>query len=648
MIKLENITKIYRTGKIELVALKNINLEITSGEFVAIMGPSGSGKSTLLNILGCLDLPTSGNYFLFNKDVSKMKDSQLAKIRNSTFGFIFQNFNLLNYMNIYENIEVPLIYSDKKYSRIDIYNALEMVQLREWAKHKPTEISGGQQQRVAIARALITNPSIILADEPTGNLDSKSGKDIMNILKELNNNGKTIILVTHDKEVASFAHRHVHIRDGEIISDRSKKKILHIKMKNQFLPDYDNRFNLRKLKQNIWVAIKSIVSNKLRAFLTTLGIIIGVASVISMISIGEGAKKNITANIKNMGANLLYISPGASRKGMRKSTLAERNKLTLLDAYAIKREAKTVALLTPVLYFNKIIVYKNRNLNASIQGVNSSFPEINNYKIKYGSFFDDRAIRLKERVAVVGNTIVKELFDGKNPVGEYIKINRINFLIIGAFEPKGATSWRDLDNIVVIPISTAQKRLLGVDFISGITVKVKNEKLIPAAKAEITRILKRTHRIKHNQEPDFNIRSQVEILQRVTDTTKTFTLLLGGIASISLIVGGIGIMNIMLVTVMERIKEIGLRKAIGARRVDILFQFLTESITICFLGGFMGIILGVLVSKFISNITRWGTYIPLYAILLSFAFSFAVGMFFGIYPSYKASALNPIEALRYE
>ncbi len=648
MIKLENITKIYRTGKIELIALKNINFEITSGEFVAIMGASGSGKSTLLNLLGCLDIPTSGNYFLFNKDVSKMKQSQLAKIRNSTFGFIFQNFNLLNYMNIYENIELPLIYSEKKYSGLDIYNTLEMVHLRQWAKHKPTEISGGQQQRVAIARALITNPSIIFADEPTGNLDSKSGKDIMNILKELNNNGKTIVLVTHDKEVASFANRRVHISDGKIISDRSKKKILHIKEKNQGLSDYDNRFSLRKLKQNILVAVKSIVSNKLRTFLTTLGILIGVASVISMISIGEGAKKNITANIKDMGANLLYIRPGASRRGMKRSSLAERNKLTLSDALAIKREAKTVASLTPVLYFNKTVAYRDRNLKASIQGVNSSFPEINNYTIKYGAFFENNAIRLKERVAIVGNTIVKELFDGKNPVGEYLKINRVNFLIIGTFEPKGATSWRDIDNIVAIPISTAQKRLLGVDFISVITVKVKDEKLISAAEAEITRILKRAHRIKYNQEPDFNIRSQVEILQRVTDATKTFTLLLGGIASISLIVGGIGIMNIMLVTVMERIKEIGLRKAIGARRVDILFQFLTESITICFLGSFIGIILGVIVSKSISNITRWGTYIPLYAILLSFIFSFAVGMFFGIYPSYKASALNPIEALRYE
>ncbi len=647
MIKLQDVTKIYKTGKIELVALKNINIEIASGEFIAIMGASGSGKSTLLNLLGCLDVPTSGKYFLFNRDVSTLRQTQLAKIRNSTFGFVFQNFNLLNYISIYENIELPLIYSERKYSKNDIYNALDMVHLRKWAKHKPTEISGGQKQRVAIARALITNPSVIFADEPTGNLDSKSGNDIMNILKELNERGITIILVTHDEKVASFAKRRIYIKDGEITSDRSKARN-HIKENVQNLSDYENRFTLRKLRQNISIAIKSIISNKLRTFLTTLGILIGVASVISMISIGEGAKKTITADIKNMGANLLSIMPGASRRGMRSSSLAEKNKLTIEDALAIKREAKTVEALTPVLYFTKTVIYKNRNINASIQGVNSSFPEINNYKVKYGSFFDERAIRLKERVAVIGNTIVQELFDGKNPVGEYFKINRVSFLMIGTFEAKGSTSWQDLDNIVAIPISTAQKRVLGVDFVSVITIKVKDEKLITPAEAEITRILKRVHKIKYNDEPDFNIRSQVEILQRVTDTTKTFTLLLGGIASISLIVGGIGIMNIMLVSVMERIKEIGLRKAIGARRVDILFQFLTESITICFLGSVIGIVLGVLISKSISNITSWGTYIPLYSILLSFIFSFVVGMFFGIYPSYKASALNPIEALRYE
>jgi len=649
MIKLSNITKIYKTGKIELVALKEINLEIMQGEFVAIMGPSGSGKSTLLNIIGCLDIPTYGNYFLFGRDVSQMNPSRLAKIRNSTFGFVFQNFNLLNYLNAYENIELPLIYSERHYTKDDILKSLDIVNLRAWAKHRPTELSGGQQQRVAIARALVNNPTVILADEPTGNLDSKSGTDIMNLLKELNQKGITIILVTHDNYVASYANRIIHIKDGQISSDRYKKRERNANtIFESTLPVSKKNINFKKAKQNIFIALKSIILKKTRAFLTTLGILIGVASVISMISIGEGAKKNITSNIKAMGANLLYIHPGASRRGMRRSILAEKNKLTLEDADFILKESRTVTALTPILNSMAIVIYKNRNIRTTVQGVNSSFPEINKYMIKYGTFFDEKAIRLKERVAVLGDTVVRELFDNKNPVGNYIKIKRVNFLVIGTFEPKGATSWRDIDNIIAIPVTTAQKRIFGANFLSTICVKVKNEDIIEEAEDEITRILKRAHRLKETDEPDFHIRSQMEILRRVRETTQTFTILLGGIASISLIVGGIGIMNIMLVTVMERIREIGLRKAVGAQRTDILFQFLTESVIICFLGGIIGTLLGIIVSNFIENITQWGTYIPFYAFILAFSFSFIVGVFFGIYPAYKAALLNPIEALRYE
>ncbi|MDD5066108.1 MAG: ABC transporter permease [bacterium] len=650
MITLKKITKIYTTGKIKLEALKDINLEIDQGEFVAIMGPSGSGKSTLLNILGCMDNPTSGNYYLYEQDVAGLSETDLSGIRNKTFGFVFQSFNLLNYLNAGQNIELPLVYSDHPYSQQKVLTSLEKVNLTERAMHKPQELSGGQQQRVAIARALVNNPGIILADEPTGNLDSKSGQDIMQILTSLNNEGITVILVTHDDHVASSAHRIIHIRDGKVFSDtRTRKKKHHEKPVKLHAGQGKSFFSIKKIKQNLMIALKSIIMKKMRTFLTTLGILIGVASVISMISIGEGAKADITSNIKKMGANLLFIHAGARHRGMSSALTAERNRLTMKDAEMITEEEKNlITALTPMVNTSGTVVYQNRSIKPNIQGVNTHFPEINNFKIKYGSFFDDKAINLKDRVAVVGNTVVSNLFDGKNPVGSYIKINRLNFLIIGTFEPKGASFMRDEDEMIAIPVTTAQKRLLGIDYISSINIKVKDENLMDAAEERIKALLKRAHGLKENDEADFEIRSQMELLQNVQQTTKTFTLLLGGIASISLLVGGIGIMNIMLVTVMERIKEIGLRKAIGARKSDILYQFLTESIIICFLGGLIGILLGMTVSKLIAQFTQWKTSVSYFSILLSFLFSFLIGLFFGIYPAYKASSLRPIEALRYE
>lgn len=619
MIKFKNITKIYHTGKIEFAALKNISFEISEGEFVAIMGPSGSGKSTLLNIMGCLDVATSGQYFINKNDVSGLNFSQLAKIRNSEIGFVFQNFNLLSYLTATNNIELPLIYSGNKYSHDYLLKTLGRVGLKEWAGHKPTELSGGQQQRVAMARALVNNPSIILADEPTGNLDSKSGLEIIKLLEKLNNEGITIIIITHDDYVASFSHRIIHIKDGEIFSDTKSKKIRKIsKAPVEKVIQKKKGLELKKVKQNVTVAIKSIITKKMRTFLTTLGMLIGVASVVAMISLGEGAKQRITEDIKKMGSNLLTLhSGGQSRGGMRSQSFADRNKLSIRDADSVKTSTKLIKAMTPVSRSSATVVYRNRNVRTDIQGVNASFPEINNFSIKYGTFFTEKDIRLQTRVAVLGNTVFSNLFDGKDPVGTYIKLNRINFLVIGVLEPKGSSMFGDMDDLVAIPVTTAMKKLFGTDKIYGMTFQVKNEQLMTEAEEEITRILKREHNLGEDEEADFHIHSQLEMIEQVQETTRVFTLLLGGIASISLLVGGIGIMNIMLVTVMERIKEIGLRKAVGAQRKDILYQFLTEALIICFIGGVFGILLGFFGSKIISKFTDWVTFVPFYSIIIS-------------------------------
>ncbi|MBU1078644.1 MAG: ABC transporter permease [Spirochaetes bacterium] len=649
MIRFESVTKIYSMGRIGLTALDSVGLQIKRGEFVAIMGPSGSGKSTLLNLIGCLDVPTQGHYYLNNKDVSKFNVSQLADVRNSLIGFIFQNFNLLNYLDCTGNIELPLIYSGRGYTQETLLQQLDKVNLRNWAHHKPNELSGGQMQRIAIARALVNDPPVLLADEPTGNLDSKTGREIMELLNDLNKEGITIILITHDINVAHYAKRLIKIKDGKIISDKAMGK--KTKEPSLALPLIEKRRKLlsyRKLVKNVSIALKSIVTKKLRTFLTTLGILIGVASVVSMISIGEGAKKKITEDIKQMGANVLFIQSGSGRRGRMSQEAAVRNKLTLRDADFLEKNSKYIDKISPFVRSSATVSYKNNNARISIQGANIHFPEISNYEIKFGRFFDKQAVNIKERVAVIGQTVVDNLFEGKNPVGSYIKINKINFLVIGTFEPKGSSGWGNSDDIVVIPVTTAQKRVFGSDDLSSINISVKDENMMNLAEEEATKLLKISHGLSEDKDPDFQVRSQLEILERVQSTTKIFTLLLGGIASISLLVGGIGIMNIMLVSVMERIKEIGLRKAVGAQRRDILYQFLIESIIVCFMGGLFGVILGATVSKIIGALSPWNTFIPFYSILLAFGFSFIVGLFFGIYPAVKASNLKPIEALRYE
>lgn len=639
-------------GEIYVPALKDVTLKIEDGEFIAIMGPSGSGKSTLLNVLGCLDILTSGQYLIDGIDISEFTDSQLAQIRNEKIGFVFQSYNLLPRLTAMSNVELPLIYSGNHGKRKETaINALRAVNLDERAKHRPKELSGGEQQRVAIARALANEPSIILADEPTGNLDSKSGKEIMSILTELHKKGITIIMVTHDNTVASYAHRIIRLKDGEIVEDQKTSADTETK-KVSVLSHNDKkkrRFTIAELRESVIMSVSSIFSNKLRSFLTMLGIIVGVSAVITMIAIGQGASVQITQRIKQMGANLLMVRPGAAEHGGVRSSAGSRTSLTYEDAQAIASDAQFVDKVDANFSRNGQVVYGNKNTNTSINGVTSNFPEVRNFPVERGVFITEDDNQFMRRVAVLGKTVVTNLFGNEDPIGQYIKINRNIFQVIGVMSTKGSTGgFRDEDDVIFIPLKTAQKRLFGVDYVSTINIEAKSQDVMDKAISEITDLLRDKHNIRQEQEDDFNIRSQAEILTTVQDTSKTFTILLASIAIISLLVGGIGIMNIMFVSVTERTREIGIRKAIGAQKWDILGQFLIESVIVSLSGGIIGIVLGILASKLTSQFAGWPTVITPVAVLLSFSFAVIVGLTFGFYPARKAALLNPIEALRYE
>jgi len=653
LVELINVSRTYRTGSTGVQALKDTSLKIERGEFVAIMGSSGSGKSTLLHILGLLDQPDSGDLLIEGISMAGRSDDDLAALRNHRLGFIFQQFHLLPQLTALQNSQLPLVYSGRRDDQDSPRARIEQVGLSDRADHRPNQLSGGEQQRVAIARSLVNDPAIILADEPTGNLDSRSEDEIISILEDLNRRGKTILMVTHESSIGERAGRIITMRDGRIISDQPTSSgigpVSHpvtgcVRDNNEETAEKPGRI---LFANHFRQSLRAILAHKMRSVLSMMGILIGVAAVIAMLALGQGATDSIKQRLASLGSNMLSIRSASRSQGAVRLQSGAVSRLTIKDAAAVE-ELPGVLRVSPRVSGRAQLVHSGKNWNTRVEGQGENYAAMRASIPETGRFFTAQEVRGKAKVAVIGITVARELFGENNPVGETIRINRISFQVIGVLPEKGGSSWRDRDDVVVIPVTTAMYRLLGNDYLNNIDAEIVSEEAMEGAVDAIQDLLRKRHRVLDEKAEPFRVRNMAEIQETIESTTKTMTLLLGSIAAISLLVGGIGIMNIMLVSVTERTREIGLRKALGARKSDILAQFLIEAVLLTISGGIIGILLGIGISRSLAAAAGWTTRVTPFSIILATGFSAAVGLVFGIWPARQASRLNPIDALRYE
>jgi macrolide transport system ATP-binding/permease protein len=747
--------------------LRGISLSINRGELVALMGASGSGKTTLMNILGCLDHPSSGQFWLDGREMSGLSANERALVRTSKLGFVFQSFNLLPRTSAVANVQMPLDYSVRhlkaEYANGRARMLLDRVGLTDRMHHEPSQMSGGQQQRVAIARSLVNKPALLLADEPTGNLDSHTSIEILEMFQKLNAEGITVILVTHDPKVASYAHRVIRIVDGQIESDGKPlfdvvsahgngngngssverdsvsahpvSPPRHVAMKTElggaasatFLANpalreteatladkimepsvaedseesaEGKRFTIR-VPRTWRTALHSLRRNIMRSFLTALGVIIGVAAVIAIMEIGEGSKNALQKTIASMGANTLMVQAGAAASGGVSFGSESVMSLTPQDAEQIARQCPSVAEVAPLVRTSSQVIYGNRNWKPmQITGTTPSFLVVRDWELlDEGDMFTERDVLSASQVCVLGQTLKRELFQGESPIGKEVRIKNVSLRVIGVLNKKGSNMMgMDQDDIVIAPWTTIKYRVSGMSYanlnaaaaavgtntnginsidnlypggqalyttlsdlqqadtpqpvkftsVDSIFVKAVSTEAIPQAMDELSELLRERHRLNDDEVNDFNIRDMTELSKTLSSTTRIMSLLLLAVACVSLVVGGVGIMNIMLVSVTERTREIGLRMAVGARSHHILRQFLVEAIVLCLLGGAVGILFGELISYLVHVFTTWAIATSIPAIMLAVIVSASVGVIFGFYPAWKASRLDPIEALRYE
>jgi len=631
----------YPSGDDVFAALKDVDLDIRAGEMVAIVGASGSGKSTLMNILGCLDRPTSGSYQVNGRETGRLEPDELAALRREHFGFIFQRYHLLSDLTALGNVEVPAVYAGRPRSaREERASALlGRLGLDERTGHRPGQLSGGQQQRVSIARALMNGGEVILADEPTGALDSASGEEVMRILGELHQEGHTVIIVTHDMAVAEHADRIIEILDGEIIADRITRPQA---AAGALAPPSDAGRGWQQLadrfREAFRMAILAMSAHKLRTFLTMLGIIIGIASVVSVVALGNGSQQRILSDISSLGTNTLTLYPGTSFGDMRASRVET---LVPADAEALAAQPY-VDSVTPSVSSSVTARYRNIAATAQVSGVSEGYFRVKGLELAEGSLFGADSVAGRTQDAVIDENSRKTLFvNGEDPIGQVVMAGNVPLRVIGVLE-NSQSGFGNSDSLnFYVPYTTVMTRMLGQSYLSSITLRIDDGSDMSAAEAAVTRLMKQRHNT-----TDFFINNTDEIRQTITSATQTMTLLIAAIAVISLIVGGIGVMNIMLVSVTERTSEIGVRMAVGARQSDILQQFLIEAVLVCLLGGVIGVLLALGIGVIFSwSSANFSMVFSTTSIVAAFACSTLIGVAFGFLPARSAARLDPVDAL---
>ncbi|EEX16289.1 macrolide export ATP-binding/permease protein MacB [Citreicella sp. SE45] len=642
LIDIRGLDRSFTAGEQTITVLRGIDLSIETGEMVAIIGQSGSGKSTLMNVLGCLDRPTRGDYRFDGRDVSAMSDHELAELRRDHFGFIFQRYQLMPELDALGNVEIPAIYrgAPRRARRDRARALLERLGLGERLGNRPGALSGGQQQRVSVARALINGGEVILADEPTGALDSQSGEDLMALLRELHTEGHTVIIVTHDPSIAATADRVIEIRDGEIIADtRTRDNITRPRIAATQGGHVGLGALADRLREATRMALKSMAAHKLRSFLTMLGIIIGITSVVSVVALGNGSQQKVLENIASIGTSTIDIRPGTSFRDRRANRID-----TLVGADADALDGMPFAAsVSPEVSTTANVIHAGTTASAQVKGVSAGYFQLGSYTVTRGATFTEDDLAARAQVAVLDSDAAETFFDGADPIGQRVLIGRIPLQVIGVVVSSGA-SFGPQSIKVFTPYTTAMTRITGATTVDSISVQVTDGYDMSEAEAEITEILTRRHGT-----VDFFLTNTDTIRETIQSTSQTLTWLISAIALISLVVGGIGVMNIMLVSVTERTREIGIRKAVGARQSDITAQFLIEAVLVCLVGGALGVAAafgfgGVM--SVISPDTRL-VYSPA-TVAAAFASATVIGIVFGYLPARSAAKLDPVVALARE
>jgi macrolide transport system ATP-binding/permease protein len=642
---LKGLRRDYPSGDGILSVLKDIDLTISPGEMVAIVGQSGSGKSTLMNLLGCLDKPTQGEYRVGGRLTSDMSPDELAQLRREHFGFVFQRYHLLGDLTAQANVEVPAVYAgiNSQTRRVRARDLLNKLGMGERCSHKPGQLSGGQQQRVSVARALMNGGEIVLADEPTGALDSASGAELMRILKGLHAKGHTIIIVTHDRALAEHCQRIIELKDGVIIADRKGQALGEAKAANLApltrQPQRAFGAALESLREALAMALLAMNAHRLRTFLTMLGIIIGITSVVSVVALGNAARSSVINQIAAIGTNTLEIVAGRGFGDLRASKV---NTLTLADGEALSKQTDYVDSVTPNVQTSLTVRYANIAANAQINGVGIDYFRVKNINLASGRFFDQADVSSHAALAIIDDNARTTFFGDKtiDPLGQVIILGSVPVRIIGVTEKKtgiGAGSTLSL----YMPHSSVSARLLGSTTLRSLTLRTRDDIDNAVAEANVTKLLIERHGTK-----DFYIINSDQIRQTINTTTMTLTVLVSVIAVIALVVGGIGVMNIMLVSVTERTREIGVRMAVGARQKDILQQFLIEAILVCLIGGATGVAIAFgFAAAFSAIVPAFPVTLSASSIFWAFLTSTLVGLVFGFLPARNAARLDPVAAL---